>query len=91
MPNNASAKKRLRQDAVRRLRNRSAKSEIRTLTKRLLASIEAGDRESAAQLFPQVISKMDKAGRRRVYHPNTIARQKSKLTRLVEKVKVESS
>jgi len=83
MPNSPSAEKRLRQNADRRLHNRSVKSELKTLTKKLLAFVEAGDRESAGKLYPTVVSKMDKAGRRRIYHPNTIARKKSALTRLM--------
>ena len=47
MPNNASAKKRLRQDEKRNLRNRAVKSEIKTWTKKAIVAIEAKDRETA--------------------------------------------
>ena len=47
MPNTESAKKRLRQDAVRNLRNRMAKSEISTYSKKVVAASEAGNAEEA--------------------------------------------
>ena len=43
MAHNPSARKRLRQSEARRVRNRSAKSEARTLMKRVLAAVEAKD------------------------------------------------
>lgn len=83
MAHSLSAKKRIRQNEKQRLRNKIVKSEIKTLTKKLLQLVESKDSEAANRLFPTVISKMDKAARKRIYHPNTIARKKSKVTKLV--------
>ena len=41
MPNNISSSKRLRQGVKRNLRNRMKKSEIRTLTKKVIEAVEA--------------------------------------------------
>ncbi|MFO0956289.1 MAG: 30S ribosomal protein S20 [Isosphaeraceae bacterium] len=81
MPNTPSAIKRLKQSQKRRLRNRIAKKIIRTYTKRTMASVVAKEFEKAEADFRVTISKLDKAGVRRIYHPNTAARRKSRLTR----------
>ncbi|MCZ6795047.1 MAG: 30S ribosomal protein S20 [Planctomycetota bacterium] len=82
MANSRQANKRIRQNARLRLRNNSVKSELKTLTKKLVGHIESQEKELAQELFPRLIAKMDKATRRRIYHANTIARQKSRLHRL---------
>ena len=83
MANSPSANKRIRQNEQRRLRNKSVVSEIKTLTKKFTASVQKGEAEAARALYPVVIAKMDKAGRRHIYHRNTVARKKSALTRLL--------
>lgn len=86
MPNCASAKKRLRQNERSRLRNKSVKSEIKTLTKKLLLQVENGEADEARQLLPIIVSKMDKAARRAIYHQNTIARKKASLVRALSRL-----
>ena len=83
MPHSAQAKKRLRQAEKRNVYNRSAKNEIKTLTKRLDSLIAEGNKEAAEALYKQIVSKMDKAARRHIYHRNTVARKKSQITRRV--------
>ena len=83
MPNNAQAIKRLRQDARRNLRNRIAKSEIRTFTKKVLSAVEAGDAKTAQELLQLTQAKLDKAAKRNVMHANMAARRKSALGRAV--------
>ncbi len=81
MPSTKSASKRLRQSEKRRLRNRIAKKIIRTYSKRALKAVEEGNLEQAGADFRFAVSRIDKAGARRVLHPNTADRRKSKLTR----------
>ena len=81
MPNSPSASKRMRQSVKRRMHNRVTKKVIKTLTKRTLASLAAKDFDKAAADLKAASSKIDKAGARRVLHPNTAARRKSKLAR----------
>jgi small subunit ribosomal protein S20 len=81
MPNTPSAIKRLKQSVKRRKRNRITKKLIKTYTKKTLASAAANEPEKAEADFRVAISKIDKAGVRRVLHPNTAARRKSKLAR----------
>jgi len=81
MPNTPSAIKRLKQNVKRRMHNRITKKIIKTYTKRTLAAVEAKEFDKAEADFRTTVAKIDKAGARRVLHPNTAARRKSKLTR----------
>ncbi|MGP0067469.1 MAG: 30S ribosomal protein S20 [Isosphaeraceae bacterium] len=81
MPNSPSAYKRMRQSIKRRKHNRISKKIIKTSVKRTLADVAANDLEKAAADFKTATAKIDKAGARRVLHPNTAARRKSSLAR----------
>ena len=81
MPNTPSAIKRLKQNAKRRIHNRITKKIIKTYMKRTLAALADKDIVKAQADFRIATAKIDKAGARRVLHPNTAARRKSKLAR----------
>jgi small subunit ribosomal protein S20 len=81
MPNSPSASKRLRQSVKRRKHNRITKKVIKTSMKKTLESVNHHNLEKAEIEFRAAIAKIDKAGSRRVLHPNTAARRKSKLAR----------
>lgn len=95
MPNSPSAIKRLKQSKKRRLHNRVAKKIIKTHTKKTLAAAVEGELEAADKEFRLTVAKLDKAGARRVLHPNTAARRKSRLAReynaAVAKAKAKAS
>ena len=78
MPTIKSARKRYRQSLKRRAHNRSIRSEIRTRTRKLLATKSAAEAEPAVK---QLYSLLDKAAGRRIVHPNAAARQKARLAR----------
>jgi small subunit ribosomal protein S20 len=71
----------MRQNAKRRMHNRISKKVVKTLMKKTLASVAAKEFDKAAKDLKAATSKIDKAGARRVLHPNTAARRKSKLAR----------
>ena len=81
MPNSPSAGKRLRQSIKRRKHNRITKKVIKTSMKKTLQSVSEHNLEKAEVDFRAAVAKIDKAGSRRVLHPNTAARRKSKLAR----------
>ena len=81
MPNNISSAKRLRQGSRRNLRNRMRKSEIRTLTKKVVAYVEAGEQDKAQELAQVVQAKLDRATKSGTLHANTAARRKKMLER----------
>src|SRR5262249_17260056 len=83
MPHTRSAKKNLRKSEKRRLRNRAAKSAIKTQLKKVMAVAKEGTVE---QLKAEVIvatKKLDKAAAKRIVHPNLAARKKSQLGKLL--------
>ena len=83
MANSVSARKRIRQNDKHRLHNKSRMSELRTLIKKLNATVAAKDADGARALHATLVSKLDRAGQRRLLHPNNVARKKSHLARLV--------
>jgi small subunit ribosomal protein S20 len=82
MPHTKSARKRLRQNEKRRLRNRSAKSAIKSQIKKVLATAKSGTPEELRTQLNLAAKKLDKAAAKRIIHPNLAARKKSQLARL---------
>jgi small subunit ribosomal protein S20 len=78
MANTKSALKRARQTAVRTERNRADKTRIKTLRKKALAAVAAGDKTAAAAAASDFASAVDKAAKRNLVHPNKAANLKSK-------------
>jgi len=83
MPHTRGAKKRLRQNEKRRLKNRATKSAIKTQVKRVLAAAKEADADQLRKEFNLAAKKLDKAAAKRIIHPNLAARKKSQLARLV--------
>lgn len=86
MANHASALKRARQDQKKRSQNRVQKSAMRTTIKKVLAAVEAGDKDTAAVALKQAISQLDRAGRKRQIHPSQAARRVSRLNARVKAI-----
>ena len=80
MAHHKSAKKRIRQDAKKRLHNRYYKKTARTTIKNLR---EMEDKAEAEKLLPKVISMIDKLAKRNTWHKNKASNLKAKLTRYV--------
>jgi small subunit ribosomal protein S20 len=87
MPNTASAKKRMRQDSVRRTRNRATKSGLRTQLRKVREAITAKDAEKSQTEFRAMVQKLDKAAARKVIHPNRAARTKARLSHAIKALK----
>lgn len=83
MANKVSAEKRMRQTVLRRARNRSCRSELRTEIKKLRQVIAAGDAEAARSLLPKTLSTVDRTAQKGVIHHNAADRTKSRLSRAV--------
>jgi small subunit ribosomal protein S20 len=84
MPNIKSAKKRAVLDREWGERNRKVRARIRTLIKRVR---QAEDLETAEARFRDPEKVLDRAARKRLYHPNKVARVKSQLQRHVNSLK----
>jgi small subunit ribosomal protein S20 len=83
MPHTPSAKKSLRQTAKRRLLNRAAKKAIKLQVKKLTEPAKDASLDKLQIDFKLAVKKLDKAAAKRVIHPNTAARKKSQLARLL--------
>ncbi len=80
MPQHKSAEKRVRQTVVRRARNRTYISSMRTMIKKVEAST---DRDEAVSLLNEAKSYLDKLTSKGVIKANKAANTKSKLERKV--------
>lgn len=92
MANIKSAIKRIQINERNRLRNKSYKSAVKTLTKKYHAALETyGSNPSPEAMqevqsrMAEVYSKIDKAVKTGVLHANTGARKKSQLARALKK------
>ncbi len=73
------AKKAGRQQVKRAQRNRSAKTETRTIVARANRSLETGDAETAQSTVSLAIRTLDRAVRKGILHKNNAARRKSRM------------
>jgi small subunit ribosomal protein S20 len=80
LANIKSAKKRARQSEVRRQRNASARSMLRTAIKKVVKAIEAKDKSAAEAAYKVAEPIMDRYSTRDMIHKNKAARHKSRLT-----------
>lgn len=80
MAHHKSAKKRIRQDATKRLQNRYYKKSARTAISKLR---EMTDKSEAQQFLPKVLSMIDKLAKKNTWHDNKASNLKSSLTKLV--------
>ena len=80
MPNIKSAKKRMTLSATARLKNRSERARIRSAVKSVRAAETVEDAQAS---LLAAITLLDRAGTRRLYHPNRVARVKGQLQRHV--------
>ncbi len=85
MANHKSAEKRARQALKRRLRNRQAKSQIRTAMKKMRKFVDENQIEEAKTFLPELISLIQKKSDRGILHKNTASRYVSRMTRLINK------
>jgi small subunit ribosomal protein S20 len=87
MPTTKSAKKRLRQSLEKRASNRATKSAVKTQVRKVRLAVAAGDVATAEAELRQAAKKLDRAGVKRVIHPNAASRTKSRLAHLIRAAK----
>lgn len=83
MANNKSALKRVRQSEVRTERNRADKTRIKTLRKKALTAVAAGDKDAATAAASILASAVDKAAKRNLVHVNRAANIKRKTAKAI--------
>ena len=77
----SSAEKRHRQSEERRMRNKSAKSAVRTSVKKFVALAQKKDAPGSEAALKEMIKKIDTAARKGIIKKNTAARKKSRMQR----------
>ncbi|WP_020528793.1 30S ribosomal protein S20 [Flexithrix dorotheae] len=80
MANHKSAKKRIRANEAKRLRNRYQLKSTRTAVKKLRSTT---DKAEADALYKKVSSMLDKLAKKNIIHKNNAANKKSKLAKFV--------
>jgi small subunit ribosomal protein S20 len=86
MANNASARKRIRQTAVRTERNAARKSRMRTFIKKVEMAIAAGDKTQAVEALRLAQPEMQRSVTKGVVHLNTAARKISRLSARIKSI-----
>jgi small subunit ribosomal protein S20 len=77
----------MRQDAVRRARNRSTKANLRNQLKKVRAAISTKKVAESEAEFKTLVTKLDRAATHNVIHANAAARTKSRLSQAIKALK----
>ncbi|MCB0663839.1 MAG: 30S ribosomal protein S20 [Saprospiraceae bacterium] len=83
MANHKSSKKRMRQDARKRISNRYYKKSARTAIQKLR---EMEDKKEAEGFLAKVVSMVDKLAKKNIWHANKAANLVSSLTKHVNEL-----
>ena len=84
MANTAQARKRARQSVKVNAHNASLRSTLRTAIKKVIKSIEAGDKAAAMVTYQENVSVIDRIADKKIIHKNKAARHKSRLTAAIK-------
>ncbi|MCE5232204.1 MAG: 30S ribosomal protein S20 [Mizugakiibacter sp.] len=80
MANIKSAKKRAKQAEVRRMRNASQRSMLRSAIKKVVKALEAKDKVAAEAAYKAAEPVLDRYSSRGLIHKNKASRHKSRLS-----------
>ena len=84
MANTASSRKSARTSEIRRKRNASMSSAMRTTIKNVNKAVASGDKGAAAAALSASTSKIDRTAAKGVIHKNAASRHKSRLAQAVK-------
>lgn len=85
MPRRRTSLKRKRADKKRHLRNLKVKQQLKKTLKKFQALLSAKNINEAKTLLGKVFSQLDKAAKKRIIHPKTANRKKSRLAKRLTK------
>jgi len=86
LANIRSAKKRIRSDARKTIRNRAKKSDLNTSIRNAREALLGNNFELAQEEVMSAVSKLDRAAEKGVIHRNNAARRKSRLMSSLAKI-----
>ena len=84
MANSPQAKKRARQAEKRRDQNTGQRSLVRTVIKKVISAVDAGDAEKAQAAYSSAVPVIDRMADKGILHKNKAARHKSRLNTQVK-------
>jgi small subunit ribosomal protein S20 len=79
LANSSQARKRARQNTVRRSQNHSQRSMMRTYIKSVYAAIESNDKDAAMSAYQSAVAVIDRNAKRGLHHKNKSSRLKSRM------------
>ncbi len=83
MANLKSAKKRVRVNEKKTLRNKAVKTRVKSAIKSVEVAVAAGDKDLAQASLTKAVAQIGRGVNKGVYHKNTAARRVSRLTKAV--------
>lgn len=86
MAGKGSAQKRQRQNEARRIRNKNAKSQVRTAARKFREAVAGNDKDAAQDNLKAVVKLIDTYAGKGLYHKNTAARKKSRFSAMLNKM-----
>ena len=89
MPNTKSAKKQIRVNQRKQLRNKSVRSQNKTLVRKAEELIFSGKVKEAEGGVTAAVRSLDKASEKKVIHSSNAARRKSRLIKKLNQAKAE--
>lgn len=78
--------KRIKTSEKKRLQNASFKSSVKTAIKAVLAKAAAGDKDEAVKAYNLASKKLDKGLAKGIFHKNYVARNKSRLSLVINNI-----
>ncbi|MCX5709459.1 MAG: 30S ribosomal protein S20 [Candidatus Omnitrophica bacterium] len=81
MPRRRTSVKRNRADKKKHLRNLKVKTQLKKTLKQIQALLSAKNLNEAKALLSKAFSQLDKAAKKKIIHPATANRKKSRLMR----------
>ena len=87
MAHSKTAKKRIRQNAKRRSRNRRRKEIVKASVRALDEAVGAGDAEKALEQLKDAYKRLDKTAAKGTLHKRAAARKKSRLAKRVNQLR----
>ena len=85
MPRRRTSLKRKRADRKKRLHNLKIKQQLKKTIKKFQALLSTKNINEAKALIGKVFSQLDKAAKKRIIHPRTADRKKSRLMKRLTK------
>ena len=85
MPRRKTSLKKTRADKKKHLRNLKIRIQLKKTIKKFQALLSTKSIDEARALLGKIFSQLDKAAKKRVIHPRTASRKKSRLTKRLSK------